>query len=73
VWKVPNGTAVLDKFYQFDDGMEKDPNLWDIYASVKVTGPAYVKGSVKENAFWMDQVILVRPDAIHEKNNVSDK
>ena len=36
-------------------------NMMDVYASVKVSGPAYVKGSSNENSVWIDRVILVKP------------
>ncbi len=32
----------------------------DIYVSIKFTGPAYVKGSRKENAVYIDRVIVAR-------------
>ncbi len=35
------------------------PNAWyDVYISIKVQGPAYVPGSTKENAFFVDRVIV---------------
>jgi hypothetical protein len=43
------------------DGL-KDFNVWDIWASVKITGPAYVKGSEKKNEIYWDQVMLVKPE-----------
>ncbi len=33
---------------------------YDIYLSLKFTGPAYVKGSKKENAVYLDRVIYVK-------------
>ena len=36
-------------------------NKYNIYVSVKFTGPAYVKGSTKENAISIDRFLLVRP------------
>ena len=41
---------------------KNDPlnNEWTIYVSLKFTGPAYVAGSKKENAFYMDRILLVR-------------
>lgn len=33
---------------------------YDLYISCKLTGPAYVKGSQKENAAYVDRVILVK-------------
>ena len=50
----------LKTAYQIDDGASKE-NVWDTYFSAKFTGPAYVKGSKKENAIYVDQVVLVRP------------
>ncbi|MBQ9336631.1 MAG: DUF4838 domain-containing protein [Lentisphaeria bacterium] len=36
-------------------------NTWDeIWFSAKFTGPAYVPGSKKENAIWVDMVVLTR-------------
>ena len=51
---------VLDAAYQIDDGASKE-NLWDCWFSVKFTGPAYVPGSKKKNAVWVDTVVLTRP------------
>ena len=50
----------LASVYQVDDGMS-DANYWDCWFSAKFTGPAYVKGSQKKNAIWVDMVVLVRP------------
>ena len=46
----------------------EDPavNDWDAYISLKLRGPAYVKGSKKPNGSWMDRVLLVRPQAGEE-------
>lgn len=35
-------------------------SVYDVYVSVKLTGPAYVKGSKKENAAYVDRVIFVK-------------
>jgi hypothetical protein len=55
----------LHTFHAMADGIERgskdDPNLYDVYLSVKITGPAYVPGSTKPNAIWADWVVLVRP------------
>ena len=41
-----------------------DANDWDVWVSAKFTGPAYIRGSPdKENGYYMDRVILVRPGA----------
>ncbi len=34
-------------------------NQYEVYVSVKFTGPAYVKGSTKENAISIDRFLLV--------------
>jgi len=36
-------------------------NTWDVYISLKVKGPAYVRGSTDRNEVWMDRVLLVKP------------
>ena len=33
-------------------------NTWDVWISVKITGPAYVKDSQKKNAVMLDRVVL---------------
>ncbi len=47
----------------------QDPtvNDWEAYISLKVKGPAYVKGSTDSNGLWMDRVILVRTTQSHGK------
>lgn len=56
----------LHGFHTLADGIERgskdDPNLYDVHLSLKITGPAYVPGSTKPNAIWVDRVILVRPE-----------
>jgi hypothetical protein len=37
------------------------PNDYEVYLSLNVQGPSYVKGSSKEDAVLMDRVLLVRP------------
>ena len=37
--------------------------VYDVYVSAKLTGPAYVKGSTKENAAFVDRVIFVKAAA----------
>jgi hypothetical protein len=36
-------------------------NRFDVYVSVKFTGPSYVKGSTREDAISIDRFLLVRP------------
>ena len=38
----------------------KDANLVTAWVRIKITGPAYVRGSKKQNGLFWDQVILVR-------------
>ena len=56
-WAIQANTSHL---YTLTDGNPLD-NTWDeIWFSAKFTGPAYVKGSTKENAIWVDMAVLVR-------------
>lgn len=48
----------LDRVY---DATEQDHSR-DVWVSLKVTGPAYVKGSKQPNAISMDRVIVVKPE-----------
>ena len=50
------------------DGLKDNPNLYDVWVSVKVTGPAYVKGSKKENIISLDKIVLCRPDLSKNRN-----
>ena len=38
-----------------------DNNVWDCWFSAKFTGPAYAKKSKKDNAIYVDMVVLTRP------------
>jgi hypothetical protein len=52
--------ARADQWFTLTNGDPKD-NTWDqIWFSAKFTGPAYVPGSKKENAIWVDMMVLVR-------------
>lgn len=42
----------------------------EIWISLKVTGPAYVKGSRKENAVFVDKVVCVKLDHDRKKTNI---
>lgn len=68
---APTGTTVwalegrklgvcVDRLY-VPDATEPDANVWDAYISLKLSGPAYVKGSTAPNAVRMDRVLLVKP------------
>ena len=41
-----------------------DGNKWEVWVSVKYTGPAYVKDSTSPNQIFWDQVVLVRPGTV---------
>jgi hypothetical protein len=60
-WSWWMGCAYLAPAYVNADGMKNNPNEWDVYISVKATGPLYVPGSTKENALWCDRIILAKP------------
>ena len=48
----------LDPYYR-EDG----DNVFDVYVSIKLQGPAYSENSKKENAVFIDRILLVKPDA----------
>lgn len=39
------------------------PNDYELYVSLKLEGPSYVKGSTKTDAVSMDRILLVKPKA----------
>ena len=52
--------AETSHLYTLTDGNPLD-NTWDeVWFSAKFTGPAYVKGSTKENAIFVDMAVLIR-------------
>ena len=51
------------------DATDPDREM-DIYVSCKVTGPAYVKGSTKENAIFVDKVVCVKHDTISKEQQI---
>jgi len=57
-WQV--GFSLKD-FYTAADGLEENPNVYELWISMKFQGPGYVKDSIKPNGFYMDRVLLVRP------------
>jgi hypothetical protein len=46
-----------------EDAKDGKVNEWNAYISLKIKGPAYVKGSTDANGVWMDRVLLVKPQA----------
>jgi len=68
---APSGTTVwamegrklgvcVDRLY-VPEAADPDANAWDAYISLKVDGPAYVKGSRAPNGVRMDRALLVKP------------
>ena len=51
----------LKGFYIISDGVkaEDDPNVYDLWVSVKFQGPAYCKGSTKANGIFFERAMLV--------------
>lgn len=47
--------------------------VYDVWVSAKLTGPAYVKGSAKENAAYVDRVIFVKVSAPELPEGISAK
>lgn len=70
VWAFKGKRLGVNVDRLFVPGSE-DPflNEWNAYISLKVQGPAYVKGSKKANGVWMDRVLLAKP----QKGEVVDK
>jgi len=61
-WGGPH-CSFAEAFTWNDGGKEEnDPNLFDIYVSLKFTGSAYVPDSKKENGIFLDRAILIRPE-----------
>jgi hypothetical protein len=58
----------LSQAYQLANGIANN-NIWNVWFSVKFTGPEWVKGSKKKNAVYLDRVVLVRPDAKPQRQN----
>ncbi|MFC1454413.1 DUF4838 domain-containing protein, partial [Verrucomicrobiota bacterium] len=50
----------VDRVY-VPDAADPEANVWNAYISLKVKGPAFVKGSTETNGVWMDRVLLVKP------------
>ncbi|MBQ7179128.1 MAG: DUF4838 domain-containing protein [Victivallales bacterium] len=58
-----HGEAInADTGHLFDFLGDAQANTWDAWFSAKFTGPAYVKGSTKENAIFIDMLVLTRGD-----------
>lgn len=68
---APSGTTVwalegrklgvcVDRLY-VPDAAGPDANAWEAFISLKLNGPAWVKGSAAPNTVRMDRVLLVKP------------
>jgi hypothetical protein len=44
--------------------MDGEENRYDVWFSLKIVGPAYVRNSRKENDFFLECVILTKPGAV---------
>jgi hypothetical protein len=61
VWAyAPHKLGVTVDRLHVPNADDKTANEWDGYISLKVTGPAYVKGSADSNGVWLDRVLLVQ-------------
>jgi hypothetical protein len=54
----------VDRIFEAD-AQDTAVNEWDAYISLKLQGPAYVKGSQKPNGAWMDRVLLIKPQEVN--------
>lgn len=59
-------SVTLSSVYTNADGLPGF-NTWEVWVSVKVTGPVYVKESRKENCIYLDQIILIKPNTSGNK------
>jgi hypothetical protein len=60
VWALEGGRLGVNVDRVFDsEAKTATANEWEAYISLKLQGPAYVKGSKDANGAWMDRVLLV--------------
>ena len=71
VYELTPGTFVWGFYWQtqcslahlcLPPGGKADANNWEVWVSLKFTGPGYVNGSTRTNEIYWDQVMLVKPD-----------
>ena len=62
VWALEGGRlgVNIDRVF-VPEAKTRAANEWDAYISLKLQGPAYVKGAKDVNGAWMDCVLLVKP------------
>ncbi|MBR2372661.1 MAG: DUF4838 domain-containing protein [Lentisphaeria bacterium] len=61
-WRMPLGRLFNNMINPQDPDRE-----YDIYISCKFTGPAYVKGSTREDAVYVDKIVVVRQGIRNKK------
>ena len=59
----------MSNFTTLDGGSTRKYFKFDIYVSIKASGPAYVPGSKNKNALWIDRILLLTP----EQNSAVEK
>ena len=52
--------ATMSDYYIVSDGAADDPNRYDMWVSMRVGGPLFVKGSTEEDAIYLDRILLRR-------------
>ena len=70
-WGVQANTG---NWYILTYGEAADNTFDQVWFSAKFTGPAYVPGSTKENAIWVDMAVAVRgqPDTVFQPLALTD-
>jgi hypothetical protein len=52
--------ATLSDYYVVSDGAKSDPNRYDMWVSMRVAGPLFVKGSTEKDGIFLDRILLRR-------------
>ena len=52
--------ATMSDYYVVSDGAAEDPNVYDMWVSMRVDGPLFVKGSEADDGIWLDRILLRR-------------
>lgn len=66
-WKMLSGTILWLHWTWYFQMSPKDAYMptpdypYDVFVSIKLTGPAYVKGSKNNDGIFVDRIILARP------------
>ena len=51
---------LLKDFYSANKSKDKDFNRYEVWVSIKMSGPGYVPGSTKETGMYIDRGLLVK-------------